>query len=1726
MKKKITNLLFLLFFVSGFQGSVFAQCTNSVPVSGNNTIAANSGSICDNGGTSSYAQNSNGYTIINPTVSCNAVSLTFTVFSTESGADFLTIYDGAGLGGTILYGPVSGTPALTTVTSLTGSLTVHFSSNATVNDLGFSANISNTPLVFPSPNPVTATPSTFCNGATVQLNATTTGTSINWYTVPTGGTSLGASVSGANFAVTPSGTTTYYAEAMFPGGGPAPGSQTFNYTGSVQTFTVPTGVTAITIDARGAQGANALDRLITNANGGLGGRAQGTLTVTPGQVLNIYVGGQGNTSGTGGFNGGGNGGLSNAGSSCSGGYAGGGGGASDIRAGGTALTNRVIVAGGGGGAGRDYCNGTCQPCGCGGSGGAGGGLTGVNGVAAGNCGFSYPGSGINGGFGGTSTAGGAGAPGDGGGVSGSAGASGIGGAGATGDYDVSGGGGGGGYFGGGGGGGASSGSGVAAGGGGGGSSYITGLTGGSTTQGYQTGNGQIIISWSGSSGCPSARTPVTVTLDATVPSPATLVTATPSTISCSGATVNLSAISSGNTIQWYTVPTGGASIGTSLSGANFAVSPTGTTTYYAQVLSSCNGLVSASRVPVTVTLTLPPSPNPVTATPSTFCNGATVQLNATTTGTSINWYTVPTGGTSLGASVSGANFAVTPSGTTTYYAEAMFPGGGPAPGSQTFNYTGSVQTFTVPTGVTAITIDARGAQGANALDRLITNANGGLGGRAQGTLTVTPGQVLNIYVGGQGNTSGTGGFNGGGNGGLSNAGSSCSGGYAGGGGGASDIRAGGTALTNRVIVAGGGGGAGRDYCNGTCQPCGCGGSGGAGGGLTGVNGVAAGNCGFSYPGSGINGGFGGTSTAGGAGAPGDGGGVSGSAGASGIGGAGATGNYDVSGGGGGGGYFGGGGGGGAGSGSGVAAGGGGGGSSYITGLTGGSTTQGYQTGNGQIIISWSGSSGCPSPRTPVTVNIPSAPTITCPAPQTLNLNVSCGSTLGDFTTLATTTGPAPISVAQSPLPASTVTGPGATTVTLTATDACNRTATCSFTVNKVDNTAPVSPSIAAATGQCSLTLSPPTTTDNCAGAITGTTTSPLTYNSQGTYSVVWTFNDGNGNSTTATQSVIVDDVTAPVTPTLAAANIQCGGTITPPTTTDNCAGTVTGTTTAPLTYNSQGTYSVIWTFDDGNGNTSTATQSVIVNDVTAPVPNTGTLPTLNLPCGGTLTPPTATDNCAGTITGTTATLTYNLPGTYSVTWTYNDGNGNTSNQTQTVIVSGGTLSLGANSPLCTGANLNLTASGPGSGTYSWTGPNGFNSNLQNPVIPAAPLTASGTYFITASTGPGCNITSSINVHVGPLTLAVTPDPVDSTLAHTLISNCASPYTLYWRRIITGSTWSSLSSVGNTPDITGLLPATAYVAYAVDANGATTTLVYFITAGNPSCGVAPTLTAFVNCNKIFADWSTGALYSQYAISFRQVAPVLGPTASSYTTLTDKVYTVIPANFGSTYEVFVAGYCDNQFSVASAPAYVTVTDPRPVAPTGLTFSATCSSITTNWSSVPGAVGYFVKIKNPVSNSILVNYYTNATTYTRFGLIANFTYEIWVTPLGCGNLLGDESQHFLVQSCTGNAIGIRYQNPTDNPDEVAYGTDGVNENHIAIYPNPNHGVFTVSASVVTEKQALIEVVNMMGQVVYSISTLPENGRINQEISLGDEIAIGTYLIRVSTENQSFLGKFVKSN
>ncbi len=233
---------------------------------------------------------------------------------------------------------------------------------------------------------------------------------------------------------------------------------------------------------------------------------------------------------------------------------------------------------------------------------------------------------------------------------------------------------------------------------------------------------------------------------------------------------------------------------------------------------------------------------------------------------------------------------------------------------------------------------------------------------------------------------------------------------------------------------------------------------------------------------------------------------------------------------------------------------------------------------------------------------------------------------------------------------------------------------------------PVLNALPVLSGECSVTISEAPSALTCAGVtISGTTIQslPWTITNQGSTIIVWTFMDAYGNSSTQEQTVIVDDITAPVPDieTLATISEQCSASVSAPTATDNCSGSLAASTTDPTSFNTQGTYTITWIYDDGNGNVTTQKQTVIIDDVTPPVPDTETLATISEQCSASVSAPTSTDNCSGSLTATTTDPTsFNTQGTFIITWIYDDGNGNLTKQQQTVIIHDTTLPVIDNLP--------------------------------------------------------------------------------------------------------------------------------------------------------------------------------------------------------------------------------------------------------------------------------------------------------------------------------------------------------------------------------------------------------------------------------------------------------------
>lgn len=120
------------------------------------------------------------------------------------------------------------------------------------------------------------------------------------------------------------------------------------------------------------------------------------------------------------------------------------------------------------------------------------------------------------------------------------------------------------------------------------------------------------------------------------------------------------------------------------------------------------------------------------------------------------------------------------------------------------------------------------------------------------------------------------------------------------------------------------------------------------------------------------------------------------------------------------------------------------------------------------------------------------------------------------------------STQQNPIiSAANATHSGQYSCAITGSGACDNTVNIDVTVGDLIKPVPDLPTLATINGDCMTVASVPTATDNCAGAVNGTTTDPLNYPLPGNYTIHWSYTDGNGNIESQTQNVIISAVTLP-----------------------------------------------------------------------------------------------------------------------------------------------------------------------------------------------------------------------------------------------------------------------------------------------------------------------------------------------------------------------------------------------------------------------------------------------------------------------------------------------------------------------------------------------------------------------------------------------------------------------
>ncbi len=372
-------------------------------------------------------------------------------------------------------------------------------------------------------------------------------------------------------------------------------------------------------------------------------------------------------------------------------------------------------------------------------------------------------------------------------------------------------------------------------------------------------------------------------------------------------------------------------------------------------------------------------------------------------------------------------------------------------------------------------------------------------------------------------------------------------------------------------------------------------------------------------------------------------------------------------------------------------------------------------------------------------------------------------------------------------------------------------------------------------------------------------------------------------------------------------------------------------------------------------------------------------------------------------------------------------------------------------------------------------------------------TVAGTYTVRATSTAGCIATMS-----GSTTISTLPSPTivpvtggggycagGSGVAIGLGASVGgTSYQLYRAGTPVGS--PVMGTVGLTFGLQTV--AGTYTVIATNSAGCSATmsgsatvtvyplpLDYTVTGGGNYCSGTTGVTIGL------AGSNTAASYRLY----RGVLPVSSPTPGTGSPLnfglytTTGTYNVVATNSGTGCTATMSGSA--VVSVNPVPTYTSTR--YTVAPAGIiTLNATPSG--GSWAITATSIASIGSASGIVTG---VSLGTTTVSYT--------------LPTGC------RATHTLAVTPT----GFRHANET--PD--------IHENSpTSIIPNPNHGIFTIKGQIPNSGDVFIDVVNTLGQKIYSTTLASNNKEINAELSLPTDIARGMYILtlRNGCEQQTF--------
>lgn len=396
---------------------------------------------------------------------------------------------------------------------------------------------------------------------------------------------------------------------------------------------------------------------------------------------------------------------------------------------------------------------------------------------------------------------------------------------------------------------------------------------------------------------------------------------------------------------------------------------------------------------------------------------------------------------------------------------------------------------------------------------------------------------------------------------------------------------------------------------------------------------------------------------------------------------------------------------------------------------------------------------------------------------------------------------------------------------------------------------------------------------------------------------------------------------------------------------------------------------------------------------------------------------------------------------------------------------------------CVGQNIQLSATGGTS--YVWSGPRGFTSNQQNPVITNPQVYMSGQYSVVITNANGCRITLTIDVKINPTPAATVGfEASTACIGSNLQLYADGGFTYQW----SGPAGFSSNLQNPVRNNVSQIHSGVYTVTATNYFGCSD-----VKSINVTINALPVATASTSTPNL-CEGETGYLFSSGGVSYSWSGP-WGYTSN----LQNPVLFYMPQYMSGTYTVTVtnASGCQATASVNINVQSMNATanaSPNPVAHGGtLNLSASGGTFYT-WTGPDGFHSYNPSATIHNMNKNKVGYYTC--------IISNLggcqaTISIFVDVLSEFN--GDEIESRYIASV-------------------------VRE----VYPNPTSSFIKLNE--ISSESFEFKIVDLQGKVVSSGNT---SG--NELIDISN-LSSGTYFVRWAINqdgvSENYIGKFIKTN